>query len=125
MEMMSFVQLEPPMYECEQLKVANNCANFVCKELTACPSPNSRKMVMEKFLANPKIKVNAPNYVLPTRLAIAQKEVMEGMSKSLEEIKQTNSSAKLASKYVIVLATISARPTSSMENIAKVLGVHP
>ncbi len=80
---------------------------------------------MEKFLANPKIKVNGPNYVLPTRLAIAQKEVMEGMSKSLEEIKQANSSAKLASKYVIVLATISARPTSSMENIAKVLGVHP
>jgi hypothetical protein len=27
----SFVQLEPPMDECEQQKVASNCANFVCK----------------------------------------------------------------------------------------------
>jgi hypothetical protein len=61
------------MDECEQQKVANNCANFVCKELAACPHPNNRKMVMEKFTTNPKIKVNAPDYVLPTRLAIAQK----------------------------------------------------
>jgi hypothetical protein len=44
-------------------------------------------MVMEKFLVNPKIKVNTPDNVLPTRLAIAEKEVMEGMNRSLEEIK--------------------------------------
>jgi hypothetical protein len=44
-------------------------------------------MVMEKFLANPNINVNTPNYVLPIRLAIAQKEVMEGMNRSMEEIK--------------------------------------
>ncbi len=70
---MSFVQPKPPMDEREQQKVANNCANFVCKELATCLGLNNRKIVMEKFLANPNIKVNAPNYVLPTRLAIAQK----------------------------------------------------
>jgi hypothetical protein len=52
----------------------------VCKELATCLGPNSRKMVMEKFLINPKIKVNTLDNELPTRLAIAQKEVMEGMS---------------------------------------------
>ncbi len=84
---MSFMQLEPPMDECEQQKVASNYVDFVCKELTTCLSPNNRKLVMGKFLANPKIKVNTSNYMLLTRLAIAQKEVMEGMNKSLEEIK--------------------------------------
>ncbi len=80
---------------------------------------------MEKFIVNPKIKINAPNYVLPRRLAIAQKEDMEGMSKSLEEIKQANFSAKLASKHAIISTTISVWPTSFMRNIAKVLGVYP
>lgn len=42
----------------------------------------------------------------------------------LQEIKHANSSAKLASKHVILSTTISAGPTSSMRNIAKVLGVH-
>jgi hypothetical protein len=78
-------------------------------------------MVIEKFVTNPKIKVNILDYVLPTRLAIPQ--VMEGMNRSLEEIKQATSSAKLASKHVIILATINEGPTSSMRNIAKVLGV--
>ncbi len=50
---------------------------------------------------------------------------MEVMSRSLEEIKYANSSAKLASKHAIILATINAGPTSFMKNIAKVLGVHP
>ncbi len=63
---------------------------------------------MAKFLANPKIKVNTPNYILPTRLAIAQKEVIVGMNRSLEKNKQANFSAKLASKHVILLAIISA-----------------
>ncbi len=81
------MQPKPPMDEHEQWKVASNCANFVCKELATCLGPNSRKMVMEKFLINPKIKVNTLDNELPTRLAIAQKEVMEGMSWSLEEIK--------------------------------------
>jgi hypothetical protein len=44
-------------------------------------------MVIEKFFFNPRIKINAPNYVLPIKVAIAQKEVMEGMNRSLEEIK--------------------------------------
>lgn len=79
---------------------------------------------MEKFLANPKIKVNTPNYILPTRLAIAQKEVKVRMNKSSEKIKQANFSAKLASKHLIPSVIISAWPTSSIRNIAKVLGVH-
>jgi hypothetical protein len=44
------------------------------------------------------------------------------MTRSLQEIKQANSGAKLASKHVIL--SVSAGPISSMKNIAKVLGVH-
>jgi hypothetical protein len=75
------------MDEGEQRKVATNCAEFVSKALAICTGPISRKMVTQKILDKPKIKISTPNYVLPTRLAIAQKEVMEGMSRSSEEIK--------------------------------------
>jgi hypothetical protein len=113
------------MDEHEQQKVTTDCAEFVSKALAICPGPISRKMVMQKFLNNPKIKISTPDYVLPTRLAITQKEVMEEMSRSVEEIKQVNFSAKLASKHAILSTTITAGPTFSMRNITKVLGVHP
>jgi hypothetical protein len=43
--MMSFMQLEPPMDEHEQRKVANNCVNFVCKDLAAYSGPNGDRKV--------------------------------------------------------------------------------
>jgi hypothetical protein len=79
---------------------------------------------MERFLTSPKINVNTPNNVLPTRLAIAQKEILARMTRSLQEIKHANFGAKLASKHVILSTIINVGPTSFMRNIAKVLGVH-
>jgi hypothetical protein len=49
----------------------------VSKALAICPSLINRKMVMLKFLDNPKIKISTPDYVLLIRLAIAQKQIME------------------------------------------------
>lgn len=47
-----------------------------------------------------------------------------GANQSLGEIKQANVNVKLASKHYILVANISAKPTSSMKYIARVLGVH-
>lgn len=47
------------------------------------------------------------------------------MIRSLEEIKQANFSANLASKHAILEAIINARLIYSTSDIAKVLNVHP
>jgi hypothetical protein len=95
--------------------------NFVNKALTTCPSPKNRKLIIKRFLSSPKIMDDTLEYVLPTKLAIAQREVLARMHRSLEEIKLASFSAKLASKHYILEVIINVRPTSSLRDIARVL----
>jgi hypothetical protein len=99
--------------------------NFVNKALTTCPSPKNRKLVIGRFVFTPKIRDDTLECVLPTKLAIAQQEVLVGMRRSLEEIKLVNYGAKLASKHCILEVIVNVRPTSSLKDTTRVLGVHP
>ena len=47
------------------------------------------------------------------------------MSRSLNEIKQANSDAKLAAKHAILTAAVSAGSISSVRQVARDLSVHP
>ena len=47
------------------------------------------------------------------------------MSRSLSEIKQANSGAKLAAKHAILTAAVSAGSISSVRQVARALSVHP
>ncbi len=93
---------------------------FLNKALTTCPSPKNRKLIIKRFLSSPKIRDDTLEYVLPTKLAIAQQEVLVRMHRSLQEIKLASSSAKLASKHYILEVIVNVRPTSSLRDIAKV-----
>ncbi len=108
----------------DQHKLANNINDDIYKSFVNCLGPMSRVLVMERVLSLPCVNVNTPNYVLPAKLAFVEQEVLASVSQSLGEIKQTNSNVKLASKHCILATSISAKPTSSMRNIARVLGVH-
>jgi hypothetical protein len=50
--------------------------------------------------------------------------MLVGVSRSLEEVKQANSNTKFASKCCILATTINTGPTSSIKEIARMLGVH-
>jgi len=50
--------------------------------------------------------------------------VLTRVSKGLEENKQANNDIKLATKHVILNATISVHKETSMKTVAKTLGVH-
>jgi len=68
--------------------------NFVNKALTTCLGPKNKNLIIERFLSSPKIRDDTLEYVLLTKLAIAQQEVLARMHKYLEEIKLVSSSAK-------------------------------
>jgi hypothetical protein len=61
---------------------------------------------------------------LSTKLTLVQQKVLARVNQCSRKIKQTNSNAKLATKHCIFATSISARPTSSMKDIARVLCVH-
>jgi len=79
---------------------------------------------MEKALSNVKISKNLPNYILPVKDALAQQEVVTGVTKVLEENKQVNSGVKLATKHDLLIAIVNARTESSKKVIARTIGVH-
>jgi hypothetical protein len=104
--------------------LTNIIANSICKVFVICPSPMNRKLVVEKVLSFTHVNANTPYYMLSTKLALVQQEVLAWVNQSLGKVKQANSNAKLTTKHCILATNISARPTSSTRDIARVLGVH-
>lgn len=108
----------------DQHRLAKSINVDICRTFFMCLVPTSRKLVMERVLSIPNVNVNTPNYMLPVKLVVVQCEMLVGVSRSLEEVKQTNSNTKFASKCCIFAATINIGPTSSIKEIARMLGVH-
>jgi hypothetical protein len=61
---------------------------------------------MEKVLVNPTLSFNMFDYFLLPKVAMATKEVVVGMSASLQETKQSNSNDKLATKHCILTTIV-------------------
>jgi hypothetical protein len=103
--------------------LANIITNSICKVFVIFPSPMNRKLVMEKVLSFTHGSADTPYYMLSTKLALVQQEVLAWVNQSFGKIKQANFNAKLATKHCIFATSINARPTSSTRDIARVLGV--
>jgi hypothetical protein len=72
-----------------------------------------------------KHQIDLSEHVFPLRKAVAQREIISRMSRSLGEIKQANNIAKLVAKHAILIAAVSGGSTSSVCHVAKALSVHP
>jgi hypothetical protein len=60
--------------------------------------------------------------IASSKESIAQEEVINGIMKSLFEVKRSNSIVKLATKHAIFATTISSASNSSFKKKAKCLG---
>jgi len=60
-----------------------------------------------------------------SRLITAKDEVINGLMKSLGEVKRPCFTSKLATKHVLLTMVVSFMGSSSMQSKAQVLGVHP
>ncbi len=81
--------------------------------------------MLQKVFSNPKIQPNLLDYILPTKITIAQQEVLVRINKSIKEVRRSNSNVKLASKHCLIYASINVGPSSFMTRIARVLSIHP
>jgi len=61
---------------------------------------------------------------LPSKVALAYKEVIAGFFCKLDIVKRANNATKLATKHAILDATISCHSESSIRQVGKALGVH-
>jgi hypothetical protein len=82
-----------------------------------------QKEVLSQILE--KHRADLPEHVFPFRSAMAQREIISGVSQSLDEIKQANSGAKLAAKHAILTAAVNGGSIFSIRQVVKALSVHP
>lgn len=89
--------------------------------LAIFPGPATKELVMQKVLCSPLVNVVVPE----SKKNLAQQEVINGLVKSLSEVKNPSLAPNLATKHAILTAAISSGCTSSFRQKARVLGVHP
>lgn len=116
--------LEDKMSERELRRVFLLIADSIRAHLSACPGPLSRKIVLKKVLDHKRVVEDLPDHILPSKVALAYKEVIAGVSSQLDTVKRANSAAKLAAKHAILDATVSCQTESSVRQVALALGVH-
>jgi hypothetical protein len=113
------------MDEQSQQILAISLANYVSNGLLVYLGPQIKKLVLQNFLSTEKIRPNLPYYIVPTKKSLAQQNVITGMSKTLQKVKNYKSNLELANKHCLISATIHEGPSSSMSGITRVLGLHP
>lgn len=79
---------------------------------------------MEKTLSNVKISKDLPDYILHVKDALAQQEVVIGITKVLEQNKQVNNGVNLTTKHVLLTVIVNARIESSKKVMTRTIGVH-
>jgi len=115
---------EDSMSAHEQNRIASLIVEFIWKNLDSCPGPRSRKSVIGRVLDHSRLCADVPDYVLPKTLAVAQQEILRGVSIRLDEVRSVNSACKLAIKHAILDATILEQGDSSARQVARVLRIH-
>ncbi len=68
--------------ERDQQKLTLYIGTDICKSFNVCPCLESRKLVMGRVLSIKEVFANTPNYILPTKVAIAQ-QVLARVNTSL------------------------------------------
>ena len=124
------VQFEDPgafdvLSDRDQRRIGLSIPASISKALVVCPGPQSRKLCLQYALSHHSIRRNLPNYILPFKEAIAQQEIVAGVTKAIEENKTSHSAITLATKHVLLTAAVSAHNQCSMRGVAKILDVHP
>ena len=116
--------VEDSMTACEENKLASVIVEFIRSNLDVCPGPRSRKSVFGRVLDHSRISADVPDYVLPKKVAVAQQEILRGVSIRLDEVRSANSASKLAIKHAILDASILEQGDSSARQVARVLRIH-
>ncbi len=109
----------------DQLRLTKSISNYIFAALIVCHGPQSKKLMFQRVLSNPKIQPNLPNYILPAKIAITQQKVLARVNKSIKEVISSNSNVKLANKHCFISASIEVGPSSSMTRITRVLCINP
>ncbi len=80
--------------------------------------------MMEKTIYHVKVYDHMPDYILPSKVAIAQQEVLVRVMKALDENRHSNSGVKLVIKHALLTIAINAHSASLVRDVARALGVH-
>ena len=116
--------VEDSMTAREENRLATVIVDCIRRNLDVCPGPRSRKSVIGRVLDHSRLCADVPDYVLPKKLAVAQQEILRGVTIRLNEVRSANSASKLAIKHAILDASILEQGDSSARQVARVLRIH-
>jgi hypothetical protein len=116
--------VEDTMTRREENILASVIVECILRNLDVCPGPRSRRLVIGRVLNHNRLCVDVPDYVLPKKVAVAQQEILRGVTIRLDEVRSANSASKLAIKHAILDASILEQGDSSARQVAKVLRIH-
>ena len=116
--------VEDSMTAHEENRLATVIVECIRRNLDVCPGPRSRKSVIGRVLDHSRFCADVPDYVLPKKLAVAQQEILRGLTIRLDEVRSANSASKLAIKHAILDASILEQGDSSPRQVARVLRIH-
>ena len=116
--------VEDSMTPREENRLATVIVECIRSNLDVCPGPRSRKSVIGRVLDHSRLRPDVPDYVLPKKLAVAQQEILRGVTVRLDEVRSSNSASKLAIKHAILDASILEHGDSSARQVARVLRIH-
>ena len=116
--------VEDSMSAREENKLASAIVEYIRRKLDVCLGPRSRKSVIGRVLDHSRLCADVPDYVLPKKVAIAQQEILRGVTTRLDEVRNANSASKLAIKHAILDASILDQGDSSARQVARVLRIH-
>ena len=108
----------------EENRLATIIVDCIQRNLDMCPRPRSRNSVIGRVLDHSQLCADVPDYVLPKKLAVAQQEILRGVTIRLDEVRSANSASKLAIKHAILDASILEQGDSSARQVARVLRIH-
>ncbi len=95
-------------------RVANVILQSIEKTLVAFPSILANRLVLQKVMDEPIVKVVIPNLMGLAKDALIEKELLSGVTHSLLEVKRPNTNAKLVTKHAILTAFMSGGLTFSL-----------
>ena len=116
--------VEDSMSAREENRLASAIVEYIRRKLDVCLGPRSRKSVIGRVLDHSRLCADVPDYVLPKKVAIAQQEILRGVTTRLDEVRNANSASKLAIKHAILDASILDQGDSSARQVARVLRIH-
>ncbi len=102
------VPLDVEEKEREPKKAFENIIQSIKKSMYVLPDLKCKKSVMLKVLLNPWIFLKIVGK-RTSKLVVAQKEVIRGLMKSLDEVKMPLIAEKLVTKHALLIAVTSFR----------------